>query len=126
MLASLEVRAPFLDRNIVEFAFGLVPDKLKVQFGQKKILPKFLAKTLLPPEFDVHRKQGFSLPLKSWFVGKQIEDLGFQASDLDTPVFDKNRLGLMIRENVKLGNLEKVFGLLLFIHWVREYKVQFK
>ena len=40
MLNSLEVRSPFLDLNIIEFSYSQVPDYLKIQGSQKKILLK--------------------------------------------------------------------------------------
>ena len=69
MLASLEVRAPFLDPRIIEFAFSSVPDNLRSAPGECKILPRMLAARLLPKELDLQRKQGFALPLDSWFKG---------------------------------------------------------
>ncbi len=66
MLTSLEVRAPFLDYRLIEFAFAKVPARLKATAQEKKILLKRLTAKVLPPEFDRHRKQGFSIPLTNW------------------------------------------------------------
>jgi len=52
MLASLEVRAPFLDYRVVEFAFNKVPDHLRVCGKERKILLRHLAKRLLPFALD--------------------------------------------------------------------------
>ena len=43
MLASLEIRCPWLDHKIIEFAFSKVPDALRLRGNNKKILPKLLA-----------------------------------------------------------------------------------
>jgi asparagine synthase (glutamine-hydrolysing) len=66
MLNSLEVRAPWLDYRLVEFAFGQVPVSMKVRNGSGKHILKRLAARLLPPDFDADRKQGFSIPLDRW------------------------------------------------------------
>ena len=66
MLNSLELRSPFLDYRVIEFAFGEVPSILKTTTSERKIILKRLADRLLPPEFDKQRKQGFSIPLKEW------------------------------------------------------------
>ena len=66
MACSLEMRAPFLDRPMLDFAFGRVPSRLKADAQGGKLLPKRLAKTLFPPAFDTQRKQGFSIPLGAW------------------------------------------------------------
>ena len=72
MLTSLEVRAPFLDSRIIEFAFGNVPDHLRAWKGQRKVILRKLARRLLPPTLDITRKRGFSIPLHTWFGGVRI------------------------------------------------------
>src|SRR5205085_6074520 len=69
MLTSLEVRAPFLDSRIIEFAFGNIPDHLRAWKGQRKVILRKLARRLLPPTLDITRKRGFSIPLHTWFGG---------------------------------------------------------
>ncbi len=69
MLSSLEVRSPLLDHRMIEFAFGKVPSRLKTSPTEKKILLKRLCSRLLPPEFDLQRKQGFSIPMNVWLKG---------------------------------------------------------
>jgi asparagine synthase (glutamine-hydrolysing) len=74
MLASLELRAPFLDKNIIEFAFSKVPSTLKVNLTDKKIFLKLLAKKKLPAEFDFQRKQGFVPPMEHWLKEKKWDN----------------------------------------------------
>lgn len=65
MRHSLEVRVPYLDHRIVEFAINLSPS-LKTKNGiQKYILKKLLYKYLPENIFD-RPKQGFSVPMGSW------------------------------------------------------------
>jgi len=69
MAASLEVRAPFLDQNVIEMAWTL-PDSVKLRWGGRKWLLKRIAGQLVPPEV-VHRpKMGFTLPLTQWFASE--------------------------------------------------------
>ena len=72
MLNSLELRAPFLDHRVLEFAFGRVPSSLKTTFMSRKIFLKKLAKKLLPPNFDRQRKQGFGVPLDEWLKKRAL------------------------------------------------------
>ena len=65
MMNSLEIRAPFLDIDVVEFALACVPEHLKANKRNRKILLKDLSKKL-PNTFDFSRKQGFSIPLDNW------------------------------------------------------------
>jgi asparagine synthase (glutamine-hydrolysing) len=69
MLASLEMRAPFLDPAVIEFAFRSVPDDERATLHGRKLLLRKLAARYLPPEFDVKRKQGFSVPVDQWLRG---------------------------------------------------------
>ncbi|MHB9156169.1 MAG: asparagine synthetase B family protein, partial [Endomicrobiales bacterium] len=66
MAVSLEVRAPFLDRSVVEFAARLPLDRKLRGLTSKFILRRAVA-GLLPPEVIRKKKQGFSLPLSRWF-----------------------------------------------------------
>lgn len=66
MAHSLEVRAPFLDHRLIEFAFGQVPSHWKVQGGESRRLQRLLAKQWLPSDLDIDRKQGFSIPINEW------------------------------------------------------------
>jgi asparagine synthase (glutamine-hydrolysing) len=69
MLASLEIRAPFLSQSLIEFAFAELPSRYRATRNEGKILPRALAEKLLPASLDLRRKQGFTPPLQSWFQG---------------------------------------------------------
>lgn len=66
MAVSLEMRAPLLDHRLVEFAFSRIPSEWKVKGHETRRVQKILASRWLPPELDVQRKQGFSVPLETW------------------------------------------------------------
>lgn len=68
MAVSLEARVPYLDHRVVELAVNL-PLAVKLQRGRSKsILRALLARRLSPQLFE-RQKQGFSVPLMSWFRG---------------------------------------------------------
>lgn len=69
MLTSLEVRAPFLDIPIIEYAFQAVPDRLKATPQDRKVVLRRLGTELLPSALDLTRKQGFSIPVDDWMRG---------------------------------------------------------
>ena len=66
MAASLELRPPFLDRHVVEYAFQL-PSTLKLREGTTKWLVKQVALKYLPDHIVNRRKVGFRVPLDAWF-----------------------------------------------------------
>lgn len=124
MLASLEIRAPFLDHRIIEFAFSRVPNKLRADNQGRKLLLKRLAHKLLPPELDIDRKQGFSLPLSKWFAGpwgKYMKDVLMEAP---SHLFDRRAINSLI-DGQRQGrvNTERIFSLVLFELWRREYRI---
>ena len=80
MKYSLEVRTPFLDYRVVEFAMNL-DENLKL----KKDVSKFLLKELLfdyvPREYFNRPKQGFAIPLKHWLKKELKHLVDFYLSD---------------------------------------------
>ena len=69
MAFSLEVREPFLDKNLVEWALNL-PINEKVNLFSRKILLKKLAFLKIPKTILDRKKMGFSLPIENWLRGK--------------------------------------------------------
>jgi asparagine synthase (glutamine-hydrolysing) len=124
MMSSLEIRAPFLDRRLIEFAFGKVPTRLKATPTSKKILLKRLTNRVLPPEFDQTRKQGFSIPLDSWLKSGSFRIL-FKEVLLDPKcAFNaKTVSNLLIGQDKGRSNSERLFSLVLFELWRQEYAV---
>ena len=124
MLASLEVRAPFLDHRVIEFAFGRVPDQLRATPENRKVLLRMLASRVLPPALNLTRKQGFSLPLGTWFKGswgRYIEDVLLSAPQA---LYDRQALGrLMNGEKQRQRNAQRLFNLAFLELWRREYNV---
>jgi asparagine synthase (glutamine-hydrolysing) len=65
MLASLEARSPYLDRNVVQFALSTSTD-LKVRGLSTKWLLKRVAQRRLPRSIVRRRKRGLSVPVGRW------------------------------------------------------------
>ena len=124
MLNSLEVRSPFLDKNVIDFAFEKVPSMLKVASNDRKILLKRLARRVLPREFDYDRKQGFSTPLASWMKKGPWRDVVHDTLLSQHCFFDKEIIRDMLNGlDSKRGNSERLFCLVLFELWRRNYNV---
>jgi asparagine synthase (glutamine-hydrolysing) len=65
MMVSLEVRAPFLDNDVVEFA-RRIPHHFKYRYGETKYLLKRSLEDFLPRDILYRRKKGFGIPLANW------------------------------------------------------------
>ena len=126
MLNSLEMRSPLLDYHLIEFAFNKVPSRLKATQTEKKILLKSLTSRILPPEFDRHRKQGFSIPLTEWLKGGAVRELFAQVLRDSQCSFDAGVVdGLLRGQDKGRSNSERLFSLVLFELWRKEYGVTF-
>ncbi len=68
MAHSLEVRAPLLDHEFIEWVSGLPPD-FKYRNGQGKYIFKKALESFLSNDILYRPKMGFSVPLASWFRG---------------------------------------------------------
>ena len=124
MLNSLEVRAPFLDYRVIEFAFGKVPTHLKSTIRDRKILLKRLASRVLPPEFEFDRKQGFSVPLKEWLKSGPYRKLFNEVLRDPQCTFNAATIDRLLRGQDKgHSNSERLFSLVIFELWRHEYGV---
>lgn len=123
MLNSLEVRAPFLDPAVVEFAFGKVPDALKVTLAERKILLRRLAARLLPPELDLSRKQGFSIPISQW-LQREWHDLVHDVLER-SDVFSRKAIDQLFKAEGSGGSQgPRIFALTAFELWRKAYRAE--
>jgi asparagine synthase (glutamine-hydrolysing) len=126
MLNSLEIRAPFLDKNLIEFAFKKVPSSLKATSKNKKILLKNLTHRVLPSDFDSNRKQGFSIPINEWLKKGKFRDFFYNILLDPQTIFDRKTVEKLLKyQDMGFNNGERLFALLMFELWRREYKISF-
>jgi asparagine synthase (glutamine-hydrolysing) len=69
MAASVEVRAPLLDVEVLETAWRL-PDWMKLHWGTRKWILKRVAARMVPSDVVYRPKIGFAMPLPRWFQGQ--------------------------------------------------------
>jgi asparagine synthase (glutamine-hydrolysing) len=127
MAHSLEVRPPFLDHRIVEFAAGL-PDRLKVRGSRQKVVLKELMKGKLPTSILRRKKMGFDIPAHEWLrgplrallldtlAGAQEHSGLFQASGIEACV----RRHLDRRANLGYH----LWGLMILFLWMKRWQIQ--
>ena len=73
MAVSLEAREPLLDHRLIEFAATL-PESSRIRKGQGKWLLKRTMERLLPRDVLYRPKQGFVVPIASWFRTELAEN----------------------------------------------------
>jgi len=74
MACSLEVRAPFLDTELVQF-LGRVPSRLKLRRLETKHLLKRAMRDVLPPGIAGRAKKGFGIPVAEWLKSELRDEL---------------------------------------------------
>jgi len=128
MAHSVEVRPPFLDHRIVEFASTL-PAKLKIRGSQQKVILRELMKDKLPPAILNREKIGFDIPAHEWLRGPLRELLE------DSLQFGLSEYGQLFRrdgiEQLKNRHFQKeinigyhLWGLLILFLWMRRWRVK--
>ena len=113
MAVSLEMRAPLLDYRLVEFAFGRIPSAWKVKGRETRRVQKILASRWLPPELDVQRKQGFSIPLNEWLRASDNVELKRLRSHLPACINQDEVDGLLAGHAKGRANGGRLFALLM-------------
>ncbi len=124
MATSLEVRAPYLDRELVEFAISL-PAHLKVRGTTSKYLVKRAFDGIVPRE-NMHRpKMGFSIPLGSWLRNELREltlDTTLSTRALARGYFDPAGVRRLVDEHLsgRADHAGRIWALVMLELWHRE------
>ncbi len=125
MAHSIESRVPLLDNEVIAFASAL-PAALKIKNGRRKHLLKQVAATLLPREILERRKQGFGVPLGTWFRGNLRElfaDTLLSPSSLQRGYFEPAFVRRIVNEHLagKRDHTLRLWQLVVFEKWHEQY-----
>ncbi len=121
MAHSLELRSPFLDHRLVEFASGL-PADWKIRGNDSKVILKETFARDLPPEVLAPRKRGFSVPMRHWLrdelkplLDEALHDPHIAASD----IFRMDRIRSWSKEHFagRRDRSSQLWRYLFFVHW---------
>jgi asparagine synthase (glutamine-hydrolysing) len=128
MAHSLEVRPPFLDHRIVEFAASL-PEHLKIRGLKQKVILKELMRGKLPPAVIRRKKTGFDIPAHDWFRGSLkglVQDTLSADTVAATGIFDARAIGTLIRDHMerRINVGYHLWGLLTLFLWMKRWKVE--
>lgn len=126
MANSLEVRSPFLDHKVVDFAFGL-PSSYKIDGKMKKKIVQDAFREYLPEELYNRPKKGFEIPMLGWLR----HELSPLADELFEPgllreqgIFDVEAIQAL-RKKLHTSNPEDshatLWALIVFQYWWKKY-----
>ena len=128
MAHSLEVRPPFLDHRIVEFAASL-PQRFKIRGFQQKHILKELMRGKLPEAVLSRGKTGFDIPTHDWFRGplrKLLMDTVTREAIGATGIFEARAIEDLIRDHMerRVNAGYHLWGLLTLFLWMKRWKVE--
>jgi asparagine synthase (glutamine-hydrolysing) len=121
MLSSVEVRSPFLSKEILEFSLGEINTEMK---RRKKILRQ-LAKQKLPYFFNFQRKQGFVPPLEYWMKEKKWQEFINDNLFSSNSFFNKKMLNNFMKgDGKRFFNKRRLFSLLMIQLWMQNNNIK--
>jgi len=128
MAHAVEVRPPFLDHRIVEFADSL-PASFKIRGSRQKVLLKELMKDKLPAAVLSKEKTGLDIPSHEWLRGPlkpmMLDALAYGTSE-HAELFRKDAIDACVRDHlerrVNLGY--HLWGLMILFLWMRKWRIQ--
>lgn len=127
MSCSLETRAPFLDKDIVEFAGG-VPIENKVHEGISKVLLRKVLYKYIPSTLICQKKKGFSIPVNRWILeDKNLNNWANELLDVkrigQQDILYADKVEKVWDEYTKQGKHSiQVWNLLMFESWYENRK----
>lgn len=126
MAHSLELRVPFLDKKVMEFAQH-IPARFRVNENGNKQVVRHAANRVLPDEWATRPKKGFPVPLKFWLREQKYYDYVkeyFTASWAEE-FFDTSKLMQMLDDHFegRALNQRKIYTALTFLIWYKRYFV---
>jgi asparagine synthase (glutamine-hydrolysing) len=128
MAHSLEVRPPFLDHRIVEFAATLPPN-LQMRGSRQKVILRHLMQGKLPASVLTRKKVGFDIPAHEWLRGplKSFMRDVLEAGMSGYPeVFNRSYIEHCISQHLqRVQNLGyHLWGLMILFLWMQRWNIQ--
>jgi len=125
MAVGLEVRAPFLSRDVVEFAFAL-PDEYRMKGLTGKRILRDAVRDLLPPSILARPKKGFGMPVAAWLNGslrELVHDLLGPASIRQSGLFQERAVTRLLADHEARArdNRKPLWTLLVLELWRRQH-----
>ena len=119
MMHSLEIRTPFLDYRLVDYAFSLNP-VFKASLFEKKIILKKIAEKYMSKDSVYRRKQGFAAPIEIWLrkMGRRetekLMDLYILKQYIDIKLLEED---IFLFFNKEIDRSMQIYAYIIFSKW---------
>ena len=125
MANSLEVRVPYLDREVIEYASKL-PSKYKIVGNETKYAFRKVAKEELADKVADKKKLGFPVPIREWLkeddVYQEVKNMF-----LESEYFFKSKKIIKLLDDHRAGKRDhsrKIWTIYTFLVWYQEYFIK--
>ena len=125
MANSLEVRVPYLDREVIEYASKL-PSKYKIVGNETKYAFRKVAKEELADKVADKKKLGFPVPIREWLKEDDVYQ-ELKNMFLESGYFFKPKKIIKLLDDHKAGkrdNSRKIWTIYTFLVWYQEYFIK--
>ena len=125
MMNSLEVRSPFLDKNLGSLAFS-IPNSVKFNENQPKALLKELAIKYIDPKIHERKKAGFGIPINHW-LRKELKPMLLENLSVDSlkkhDLFNAEFVDTVVNEHLSgaKDHRHRLWCLLSFQLWFEKH-----
>ena len=125
MANSLEVRVPYLDRILIDYAREL-PTKYKIKNGQTKYAFRRVANEVLESKFADKKKLGFPVPIREWIKEDDIYTKIKETFSRSSEFFKVDKITKLLDEHKegKKDNSRKIWTIYSFLVWYDEYFIE--
>lgn len=124
MAHSLEVRVPFLDKEVFDLAAGL-PKDAKIAGGTTKYIFRKAVSGYIPEDTDGRKKLGFPIPIRVWL---RQDDWYQMVMEMFTSreagqFFHTEKLAELLKDHKegKKDNSRKIWTVLAFLIWYHRF-----
>jgi asparagine synthase (glutamine-hydrolysing) len=118
MFNSLEVRVPFLDTDILNYALGL-PKRYTITPTNRKRILKHAFNEQLPPEIRNRGKQGFEVPIGEWLKKELADEFTTAIKDANSDILNTDIIWQIYKEHIN-GNRDHtnfLWAVYVFATW---------
>ncbi|MFL5787581.1 MAG: asparagine synthase-related protein, partial [Flavisolibacter sp.] len=125
MAASVEVRVPFIDKEVIQMAMQ-IKGSLKYKNRQSKYILKKVAEDYLPKDIIYRPKASFGAPIRSWISGdlrEMIDDLLSRENIEKRGIFNYGYVRQLIEDDRKglKDNAYRIYHLITLEIWLRRF-----
>ena len=125
MYSSLEVRVPFLDREVVEYALSL-PTAHKITAREQKRILRRAFDDVLPPAILKRGKQGFDMPIGEWLTGELADEFHDALESIHAPFLDRDavRTAFVEHRDGRADHAEFLWSVYVYGRWERRLRAR--